>query len=385
MTTEFDLAAWEKGSRDPVQVASEAKVTAAGTGEAVSGLDVLDSGELVVSVHLRKSSSSGAGPALSVIVEESDDGASWSTLETFAFSASGASSATVATPPAYLRARWSVDAGEWSVSVLFVPAEGNVPGGTDGGSQPYVGPFTVYALQSQAIDASGEKPTTGTLTLSYGGVSSDPIASDANAAAITAALEAIPALEGKILEVTDGGAGWEDPGSGIVYVRLAESLAPFELFEIEDNSLGVADPLIYASGQTTTELVAVSEGDVVEDFVISVPVNAEFGTDSGILFDCLDAGDIDWPNGFPLRLDENDGSETFTGAGNATDQGSARSALVAIAAALGRDDGSYPTLPSVVLTGTGLRLAAEVDRQGQSTNPGYVNVWVKLGAVQAPS
>lgn len=136
MTTEFDLATWEKSSRDPVQVASEAKVTAAGTGEAVSGLDVLDSGELVVSVHLRKSSSSGAGPALSVIVEESDDGVSWSTLETFAFSASGASSATVATPPAYLRARWSVDAGEWSVSVLFVPAEGNVPGGTDGGSQP---------------------------------------------------------------------------------------------------------------------------------------------------------------------------------------------------------------------------------------------------------
>jgi len=273
-------------------------------------------------------------------------------------------------PPGRLKI-WNEDAQEWEYP----------PGGSQPGSQPYTGPFTIYALQSQAIDASGDPPDAGTLTVAYDGVESDPINATDNAAAITAALEAIPALTGKV-EVT----GELASGENIVTILLDGSLEPFELFTIANNSLTasaapVADPLIYAGGGTTTDLLTPTAGQVVEDFIISVPQNEAFGSGSEISWAPED-GEADWPQNFGLALDSEDGSDKWTISQDSDGPLGCHSASQAIAASVGAGEGNYPTLPAVCNVPSAIQ--ANVSRNGQGT-AGIVLVWVKLGGVAAPS
>lgn len=264
--------------------------------------------------------------------------------------------------------------------------DGNVTDLGSGGNGGYVGPFTIYALQSQSIDASGDPPDGGTLTVSYGGVDSDPINATDDGAAAQAALETIPALTGKIVACS---GGLDDIGTNLLNIELDSSLAPFEIFGVGANSLvngvtPVADPGIYAAGSTVTELFTPSAGDVLEDFVISVPQNEAWGTGSDIGFS-PQSGDADWrvnASGDGLLLDVEDSSENWTVSQNGDGPRGFHSVALAMAANAYTQDGAYPTLPCVCNVPSAL--LANVNRIGQGTG-GTVKVWVKTSTASAPA
>lgn len=113
------------------------KVTAAGTGGSNEDFSSLDSLTIKMAASLQASTSSGAPPSVTLLVEHSDDGDSWSTAATHTYTASGSSTDQITTPKRFMRARWTVAAGEWFVRASVVPAEVNpTPEGSPGGSLP---------------------------------------------------------------------------------------------------------------------------------------------------------------------------------------------------------------------------------------------------------
>lgn len=386
MTVTVDLDALQAAAGIRVPLLSERRVrSAVVVAEPVAGFDGIRGAELVADVLAFRGTNT---PSVSVLVEMSADGDSWETAHEFEFTTNGTASFSVEAPEDMFRVTCTPGGGlrEAVVSVTCVPKfVDEAGGGGNGGSQPgYIGPFTIYALQAQAIDATGDLPDGGTLTVAYGGVDSDPINATDNAAAAQAALEAIPALTGKIVQV---GGGLDLIGGGIILIEVDESLAPFELFTLSNNSLTasatpVADPLLYAYGETQTDLFTPGAGDVIEDFVISVPQGEGFGSGSTIRF-APASGDADWSltgDTSGLLLDSEDGSQNWTVPGNG-DLANSHSMFEAQAAQLALDTGNYPTLPCVCVVAS--EIQALVERSGHGSG-GSVKVWVKTSASQAP-
>src|SRR4051812_1844918 len=86
--------------------------SASGTSASYSGFSAFSSVYFVVNVALRQGF---RGTPLTVTIEHSDEGSSWSTAHTFSFSAEAKTSVAVAYPKDFVRVVWSSGHGsEWA-------------------------------------------------------------------------------------------------------------------------------------------------------------------------------------------------------------------------------------------------------------------------------
>lgn len=140
-----------------VSLLGKTNALTAGTGDTYTGFDVLDRVEVKIDVARLTGERS---PSLTVIVEHSDDGSNWSTAATQTFTRDGSYEATVESPQAQWRARWTVSGGMRECvirSVTVVPGTFDPPA-SPGGSRPE----NVRRLDLGVIDASvvGDGPAT---------------------------------------------------------------------------------------------------------------------------------------------------------------------------------------------------------------------------------
>lgn len=250
--------------------------------------------------------------------------------------------------------------------------------GGNGGSQPWIGPFTIYAMTWQVVDMSGDPPDGGTLKLSYNSVETAAIAWDANAAAWEAALDAIPALTGKVT-VT------EVSGDKAAIVLDDSIVAPL-LIELADNALTasaapVDDPLIYSGVVNINPLIPLftpTTGDVLEDFLLSVPsLIGPFGTGSSVYFD-TDDGNVDWPDTAGLKIDNSDNSEEW---GGGSDSAADQYRSLALSQPIAGN--GYNLVPCPIYTASEIR--ANLLLAGQGTIAAQLNIWVKTAGVRSPA
>lgn len=140
------------------------------TGTAGSALQVDGMGSCVLRASAANIRARGvASPTLTVPVEESTDGSSWSTLHEFTLTPESPAQEVAADSSAsYLRASWSVGTGAWGVpSVSVVPLSAASGGG--GGSQPSAddGVTNIAAVSSFQLPAHTlSEPTPGTAQIS---------------------------------------------------------------------------------------------------------------------------------------------------------------------------------------------------------------------------
>ncbi len=132
--TVIDVAGFEAGRGGRISLAGVPdKVSAAGLGTTEQGFASFDRVFVEASAFLSRSTA-GVAPGLTLLVEESDDGASWSTVTSFVFSASGSGRFEHGSPKDYMRCSWQSVAGVWSgVSVDVIPEEVDKHGCAVGG------------------------------------------------------------------------------------------------------------------------------------------------------------------------------------------------------------------------------------------------------------
>lgn len=348
MTTAIDVALLDRKNGPEVVLVGNQRAENDGHGGAFSGFDAFARVEL----EIRLGSLNGPDAELTIALEHSDDGDSWTTADDHAFTAIGVYHAEIENPKSYLRISWAKTAG--TLQRALIKSAKVIPGSLDraaesGGSQPgaqrWIGPHTVFAnlLQTLYLSASleavgavnqGTKTFTisnsnrpgatvipgstfsitgstgndgtytvasatptevttveaipdatadgtfnvaaadgGTFTLLYDGDETAPIAWDASAATVKAALAALPGLAAAMTLSVYEHNNFPTPGDlpgdlDITIVNLAARPLPLT---IGDNSLtagsDVASPQVCFNAQTDAWycISDVAEGDLVVD------------------------------------------------------------------------------------------------------------------------
>lgn len=105
--TVIDIAGFDAGRGGRIPLAGiPDRVSASGAGLSESGFSSFGSVFVEARAHLA-GSVAGATPVLTVLVEESDDGSSCSTVTSFVCAASGSGRIEHSSPKDYMRASWS--------------------------------------------------------------------------------------------------------------------------------------------------------------------------------------------------------------------------------------------------------------------------------------
>lgn len=195
--------------------------------------------------------------------------------------------------------------------VLTADGAGGADWQPNGGSQPgaavWKGPYPLYGAWWQGTDMTGDPPDAGTFTLTWDGMDSDPINWDDDAAAVQAALEAIPALNGKV--TCSGG-----PFPGVqVYVAIDQTVIPFELV-VSNNLLTasaapVADPLVSLAKDPAVPYIGIAgptlaADDMLEDIFVRRRVIFPNGSKIEIRLDLTGGATWDIPNAGVWKLDD---------------------------------------------------------------------------------
>lgn len=135
-----DVIALEASERTAVTLLDSSARTGSGSGDAIQ-FENLSRVYVRAAAKNRTTRHQGAA-SLTVTVEDSADGSSWSTVATFTFTDSETQAEAVDSPQAYLRVSWSVSSGTWTFgadAVLFASGAADT-----GGSHPsLLGPFSV--------------------------------------------------------------------------------------------------------------------------------------------------------------------------------------------------------------------------------------------------
>lgn len=136
MTQEIDSAAFEVG--EATCAFSEGRVSAVGAAAAAHFSDTLGSiyVEAAASLLSARPPAGQTQPGLTVVLEDSVDGASWATLHSFVFTEGGKlPGVSIDSPRAYLRMRWADVVGTWSIDVEVKSLD--AASSQDGGSAPF--------------------------------------------------------------------------------------------------------------------------------------------------------------------------------------------------------------------------------------------------------
>jgi hypothetical protein len=170
--TVVDIAKFTADSGPKVTLVGPVDVLSAGTSTAYSDFSALSSVYVEAQVQLQRAIHGAA--ALTLLIEHSDDGLSYSTAETFTFGADGTQGATLSSPKAYIRASWTVtNRSEWYLRSVFVAVAASGGGGGGSGSISITdGSTTVSSATTLSI--SGGTVTNG------GGGTADLLVSGGN-------------------------------------------------------------------------------------------------------------------------------------------------------------------------------------------------------------
>ena len=151
MATAIDLTALAAADGPKVTLQGALQVGEGGTGTAYSGFDDVSAVFIEVKVALIRAVR--GAPGMTLLIESSTDGNSWSTAETFTFGYDGTQTVTLESPADYLRVRWTTSSkSEWYIDhVTAAPTYLEAAGG--GGSTP--GAAIVRGPYSFAFDTPG--------------------------------------------------------------------------------------------------------------------------------------------------------------------------------------------------------------------------------------
>lgn len=150
MTTTIDFDALQAAQGPKVILVPSTTVSQAGGGDVFTDFSVFSRVYVTAKASLRVGNR--GQPSLTILVEHSDDGESWSTAATLSYGPDGARSASVSSPKEFFRVSWSVGgSSEWQiVSVEAAPTYLDAPA-SPGGSQP-VSVATVPISSAELLD-----------------------------------------------------------------------------------------------------------------------------------------------------------------------------------------------------------------------------------------